>query len=77
MMKEYIDIEIINHYDYKGKECHVELFYTEGEYIEAFASFQIDVDMETDDMVGVGDDLDKNKKRTIVRAIEHLHSEFS
>lgn len=76
MINKYTDMEPIRNYGYKGKDYYLEIFYTEGQYIEVFASFQIDIDMETDDIVGIGEGFDHNKTRAIIKAIKHLNSQF-
>ncbi len=75
MTDDYMDMEIIDHYFYKEKEYYLEIFITEDHHMKVYASFQIDVENESDDIVGLGvDEADKNK--AIIKAIQHLHSQF-
>jgi hypothetical protein len=76
MVNNVIDSESIQHYYYEGKEYSIKIFYLEDQPIKAFASFQIDVINDCDDIVGFGEDhYDKNK--AIIKAIKHLHSQFN
>ena len=75
MTNDYMDMEIIDHYSYKEKEYYLEIIITEDQPMKVYASFQIDVENESDDIVGVGEG-DGDKNRAIIRAIQHLHSQF-
>ena len=76
MVNDYIDMETIHDYIYEGKEYYLEIFYTEDESIKVFASFQIDVTNDSEDMVGVGED-NSDRNKAILKAIEHLHSQLN
>ena len=46
-----------------------------GSLTKAFASFQCDVDHETDEIIGMGED--DHKDTASLKAIKHLHSQFN
>ena len=75
MGNDYTEMEIIRHYHYSGKEYYLEIFYAEGTFAKAFSSFQCDVDLETDETIGMGED--DNRDVAIIKAIKHLHSQFN
>ena len=75
MVNQIIDSETIQHYDYGGKEYSVKLYYLKNEPITAFVSLQNDVMNDCETIVGFGED-HYNKKKAIIKAIKHLHSQF-
>ena len=75
MGSDYTEMEIIRNYHYMGKEYYLEIFYSVGSLTKAFASFQCDVDHETDEIIGMGED--DHKDTASLKAIKHLHSQFN
>ena len=76
MVNHVINSETTPHYDYEGKAYSVKLYYLEDQPIKAFASFQMDVMKDCDDVVGFGED-HHDKNNAIIKAIKHLHSQFN
>lgn len=72
MVNHLINSETIHHYDYEGKAYAVKLYYLENQPIKAFASFQMDVMKDCEDVVGFGED-HHDKNSAIIKAIKHLH----
>ena len=76
MVNHVIDSETIQYYDYEGKAYSIKLYYLEDQPIKAFVSFQMDVMNDCETMVGFGED-HHDKKKAIIKAIKHLHSQFN
>ena len=76
MVNHVIGSGSIHHYDYEGKAYSIKLYYLEDQPIKAFASFQMDIKNDCDDIVGFGED-HHDKKKAIIKAIKHLHSQFN
>ena len=74
MVNNIIDSETIQHYDYEGKAYMIKLYYLENQPIKAFVSLQMDVMNDYQTIVGFGED-HHDKKKAIIKAIKHLHSQ--
>lgn len=76
MTNHYIDMEAIHYYSYQGQEYYIEIFFAEDASMKVYAFFQKDVENESDDTVGIGEDnYDRNK--AISKAISHLHFQLN
>jgi hypothetical protein len=76
MVNHVIDGETIQHYDHEGKAYSIKLYYLEDQPIKAFVSFQMEVMNDYETMVGFGEDY-HDKKKAIIKAIKHLHSQLN
>jgi hypothetical protein len=76
MVNNVIDSEAIQHYDYEGKAYSIKLYYLENQPIKEFVSFHMEVRNDCETIVGFGED-HHDKKKAIIKAIKHLHSQLN